>query len=96
MCESEKSMAQKLKELLDNMSEEETAEMNEFFRDKKPKGWLNIEEYLPAMYAKDIEVGYSVFRVRDNNGKEFESPLSDHNVWYYEAKKLGITHWLND
>jgi hypothetical protein len=79
MCESEKSMAQKLKELLDNISEEETAEMKEFFRDKKPKGWLNIEEYLPKMY-----------------GKEFESPLSDHNVWYYEAKKLGITHWFND
>ena len=61
----------------------------------KPKGWLSIEEYLPEMMVSDVEKGHSIYMVRDVNGNEFETKVSDHNVWYYEAKRNGITHWLN-
>lgn len=87
----------KLRQHLDSMSEEEIKEMREkYFTDKRPKGWLSIEEHLPMMFAVDIMQGYSVFKVRDTNGEEFESIVSDHNTWYHYAKEKGITHWLNE
>ena len=63
--------------------------------DTRPKGWLSIEEYLPMMYAIDIIQGYTIYKVKDKDGNEFESAVSDHNVWYYVAKEAGITHWWN-
>jgi hypothetical protein len=87
----------KLRQHLDSMSEEEIKEMREkYFTDKRPKGWLSIEEHLPMMFAVDVRQGYSVFKVRDTNGEEFESIVSDHNTWYHYAKEIGITHWLNE
>ena len=87
----------KLRQHLDSMSEEEIKEMREkYFTDKRPKGWLSIEEHLPMMFAVDVMQGYSVFKVRDTNGEEFESIVSDHNTWYHYAKEIGITHWLNE
>jgi len=85
-----------LRKHLANMTEEQKEEMREHFRDKRPKGWLSIEEHLPMMYANDIEKGYSVFKVRDKNGNEFDSAVSDHNIWYYRAKEEEITHWLHE
>lgn len=84
----------KLEEALDNMTDEE---IEKFFPpDTIPKGWLSIEEYLPMWLAKDFQQGYSIYLVRNNRGEEFLSAVGDHNVWYYEAKEAGITHWFNE
>lgn len=61
----------------------------------RQKGWVSIEEYLPMMHAVDSMQGYTLYKVKDKDGNEFESAVSDHNVWYYMAKEAGITHWLN-
>jgi len=84
-----------LKKHLKSLSKEELDELKERFRDKTPKGWISIEEHLPKMLAKDIMQGFSIFKVKDKDGNEFDSGVSDHNIWYYEAKEAGITHWLN-
>lgn len=81
---------------LDEMTEEQRAKMQEYFKDTRPKGWLSIEEYLPMMCIDDLEQGYSVFKVRDKDGNEFETYVTDHHIWYYRAKYAGVTHWLND
>lgn len=86
-------MSKKFDEALVNITPEEMAKY--FPPDIRPKGWLDIEEYLPMMYAIDIGKGYSVYKVKDKDGKEFETGVSDHNVWYYMAKEIGITHWWN-
>lgn len=88
-------MILRLREHLNNMTPEEMEETREFFRDKKPKGWLSIEEYIPMMFASDIEQGYSVFRVKDIEGNEFDTPVSDGNTWYYWAKEQDIVEWFN-
>ena len=67
-----------------------------FPEDKRPKGWLSIEEHLPMMFAEDIEKGHSEFKVKYADGREDVAGVSDHNVWYYIAKEVGITHWWND
>ena len=83
----------KIDEFLANITQEE---INKYFPpDTRPKGWLSIEEYLPMMCAIDIVHGYTLYKVKDKNGNEFESAVSDHNNWYYYAKEEGITHWWN-
>lgn len=82
--------------ILDNMSEEEKQRMRDHFKDDKPKGWLSIEEHLPMMLVDDLEQGYSVYKVKDSDGEEFETHVTDHKIWYYRAKEIGITHWLNE
>lgn len=92
-----KNMIEKLREHLKNRTPEQIEEDRKFFEDKRPKGWLSIEEYLPSMSAYDFcEKGYSVFKVRYSDGREGESVVCDHNTWYYEARDSGITHWLNE
>jgi len=86
-------MSKKLNEALANMTQEDIDKY--FLPDTRPKGWLSIEEYLPMMYAIDIMQGYTLYKVKDKDGNEFESAVSDHNVWYYMAKNAGITHWWN-
>lgn len=90
-----KKSIQLLREHLSSLSESEKEELRERFRDKRPKGWLSIEDHLPMMFANDIMQGYSVFKVKDDCGNEFDSRVTDHNIWYYDAKESGITHWLN-
>ena len=80
---------------LNNMTEADKQEMREYFVDKTPKGWVSIEEHLPMMLAMDIMQGYSVYKVKNDKGEEFESAVSDHNTWYYRAKECGVTHWFN-
>jgi len=61
-----------------------------------PKGWVSIEEHLPMCMAMDfVAQGYSVYRVMDKWGNEFDTRVCDHNIWYYDAKSAGITHWWN-
>jgi len=91
-------LVDKLKEYLDSKTDEELRkEWDEMFppENDPPKGWVSIEDHLPMMYAIDIGKGYSEFRVKYEDGQEGIAWVSDHNVWYYEAKKEGITHWLN-
>lgn len=91
------NMLDNLRNHLDSLSEKEIEEIREkYFTDKRPKGWLDIEQHLPMMFAIDILQGYSVFKVRDADGNEFETKVTDHNTWYYHAKEIGITHWLNE
>jgi hypothetical protein len=93
----ETKMVKALREHLESLTPEQIEEIREkYFTDKRPKGWLSIEEHLPMMFAIDIVRGYSVFKVKDKDGNEFESAVADHNIWYYRAKDEGITHWLNE
>lgn len=87
-------MNKKLDDALSKLTKEE---IEMYFSDNTPKGWVSIEDDLPQCLAMDfITKGYSVCRVKDNNGNEFDSHVTDHNVWYYEAKDAGITHWWNE
>lgn len=92
----ESSMLKALRKHLANQTPEERTEMIEHFRDKTPKGWNSIEDYLPMMKIKDLMQGYSVFKVRNTSGEEFKSCVADHNTWYYRAKDDGITEWFNE
>jgi hypothetical protein len=84
---------QKLRDHLENMTPEEVDKY--FPKDTKPKGWLSIEDYLPAWMCEDVSQGYTEYKVRYNDGGEGISRVTDHNTWYHFAKESGITHWLN-
>lgn len=93
----ESSMVTALREHLESLTEEQKQEIRDkYFTDNRPKGWVSIEEHLPMMYAIDIFKGYTLFKVKDKDGNEFESAVTDHNIWYYHAKEAGITHWYNE
>lgn len=83
-----------LKEALANLTEEDIQKY--FPESNTPKGWVSIEDDLPKWYADDLEQGYTIYKVKDIHGNESEAYVCDHNVWYYEAKDAGITHWWNE
>lgn len=83
----------KFREILDDMTPEEVSKF--FPPDTTPKGWVSIEEHLPKMMAIDILTG-TKYKVKYANGEESTSVVGDHNMWYYEAKDAGITHWWNE
>jgi hypothetical protein len=97
----EQSMLEKVEELLS--TEEGREEARKFFEDiqgpKIPKGWVSIEDHLPMMLAKDVAQGYTLYKcllsLSDDNNSVIETRVSDHNIWYFEAKEAGITHWWN-
>ncbi len=67
-----------------------------FPKDTTPKGWISIEDHLPQLTVDDfITKGYSTYKVKDKDGNEFDSNVTDHSIWYYMAKDAGITHWFN-
>lgn len=57
--------------------------------------WISIEEHLPGFLIEDLHQGYSRYKVKNEQGEEFFSQVTDHKVWYYEVKEEGITHWWN-
>lgn len=64
-----------------------------------PLGWLSIEEHLPAVTVGDFlnnNALIKIIKVKDKDGNEFMSQVGDHMIWYYGAKEVGITHWLNE
>lgn len=91
-----KKCAQNLRKYLSSLTKEEKEALKERLTDKRPKGWINIDESLPMMYIKDMAQGYSTFKVKDKDGNEFETNVTDHHIWFYKAKDIGITHWLNE
>lgn len=96
MEERLKNSLDSFEKMLNNMSEEEKEEMRKHFEDKTPKGWVSIEEHLPQCTVDDFcSKGYSEYIVKDKDGNEFMSAVTDHHVWYYQAKAQGITHWYN-
>lgn len=87
-------LSRKFDEAIKNITQED---IEKYFSGRNiPDGWVDIEEHLPMMRAIDISEGYTLFLVKDKDGNEFESPVSDHNTWYYAAKEQGITHWKNN
>lgn len=93
----ESEMVKALRNHLKNMTPQEKEEMKEFFKDKNPKGWVSVEDGLPMWKAMDVMKGYSEYKVKDKEGKEFVTQVTDHTTWYYfVAKEQGITHWWND
>lgn len=93
-----KSMAEKLQEHFDSMTDEELQkEIREFFPESTtPKGWVSIEDELPMMMAMDIMEGCTEYKVKFNDETIGVTCVSDHNTWYYYAKTAGITHWWNE
>lgn len=88
----------KLKSILDNMSLEEKLMHKNLLKGpaEKPKGWLSIEDHLPVWKAIDFEKGFTRVKVKDSNGVIQYTQCTDHNMWYYMMKELGVTHWWND
>lgn len=85
-----------LEEYLANQTDKEREEMMEFFRDDTPKGWCNIEEYLPKLIAMDVMQGYSEYKVKYRDGSEGLTRVADHSTWYYYAREEGIVSWFNE
>lgn len=66
--------------------------------DNTPKGWVSIEDHLPAVTCDDLlnhGAMVRIVRVKDKDGNEGKSQVGDHHMWYYGAKDAGITHWWN-
>ena len=86
----------KIDDFFDNLSEEDIERIKQkyFPESTIPKGWVSIEDHLPQFLVKDVEVGYSTYKVR--NEEEFYMDVTDPNIFYYKAKELGVTHWHNN
>ena len=86
-----------LHEALENMTEEDYQKY--FPEDTTPKGWISVEDQLSSgvTISDYFEKGYSEYKVKDINEKEFLTPICDPNIWYvFVAKELNITHWFNE
>ena len=74
---------------------EVTPENEWVFTDGIPKGWVSIEDDLPVCCGLDFPYG-TKYKVRNEVGEESYSYVLDHDLWYYDAVDLGITHWYHD
>lgn len=83
-------------EILNSITEEEVQTFLSQFP-KVPHGWVDIKEHLPQVYAVDyIKKGYSIFKVKDINGKIMKTRVCDGMVWFHVfAEPKRITHWWN-
>jgi len=91
---STQDLKDEIKERIKNMSKED---MEKYFpKDTRPKGWLNIDDYLPYMNAMDLFKGGTTYKVKYKDGELGTTLVSDHNMWKYEAIEIGITHWWNE
>jgi len=96
-CQSNEEFREKCKNQCDHCKiYYEPIDKKYFPDDIIPKGWVDIEDHLPQWMCKDVEQGFSIYKVKYKDGKEFETAVTDHNIWYYDAKAVGITHWWND
>ena len=90
----------KISDKLDKaLSETTKSEFLELMKDRlnSPKGWVDIEKHLPQCLVMDyMDKGYTVYKVKNKDGCEFFSCVSDTKIWYENAKKIGITHWWGE
>lgn len=96
--ETLKNSIKSINAYFESLTEEDIKRLKEkYFPDSDiPKGcWINIEDHLPFMRIADMEKGYTEYLIKFEDGTEGSSKVSDHNVWYYEAKEAGVTHWFN-
>ena len=100
-CESNEPMTddQRVEAFGKALEEISPEEIEKYFPpDKTPKGWVSIEDHLPAVTVDDFLSNDAIVRVvmvKDKNGNEFRTQVGDHQMWYYAAKDAGITHWWN-
>lgn len=90
-----KSMADNLREHLKDPVN--VAKAKKFFEENRwdkdiPHGWVSIEDHLPMMMAIDLLTG-TKYKVKFDDGTESNTFVRDHQMWYYWAKEIGITHW---
>jgi hypothetical protein len=91
----------KVAKMMDGVTKEDFDNWKKEYDEKNPpppKGWVSIEDHLPMVYAGDyMDKGYSTFKVKDKDGKEFKTNVCDGYMWKYEiAIPLNITHWFNE
>ena len=85
----------KLEEAIKNMTPEEWEKY--FPKDTRPHGWISIEDSLPACMAGDfVDKGYTSVKVKDKDGKEYDTKVCDSLIWYYLVKEHGVTHWWHE
>ena len=92
-------LKQKIDNFFNNLSEEEKVKLKEkyFFKEYDThKGWVSIEESLPALRASDLFEGGTEYKILFKGGFEDYSRVTDPNMWYYWAKEVGVTHWYNE
>lgn len=69
---------------------------DEFYaKDIVPKGWVSIEDHLPRCIGVDIFDGGTLYLIKFSDGYGGTSRVADHDMWYYRAKEVGVTHWWN-
>lgn len=85
------------KEYFDKLTPEELEDIKlRFFTEPIiPKGWVSIEDHLPFCKIGDLLNHGTKYNVKDKDNNVFDSFVMDHNIWYYQAKENGITHWFN-
>lgn len=90
----------KIDEILNSQLAKETADtINKLYGQEPPipKGWVSIEEHLPSCYVEDfITKGYTDIKVRNVQGEEFDTCVSDSLIWYYSVKEAGAVEWFNN
>lgn len=58
--------------------------------------WISIEKELPKCLASDLFTGGTKIKVLHPDLGEGYSYVLDHDTWYYNVKKQGITHWWKE
>ena len=93
-----KKLGEAVDKFLDGLTKEDIEDIQDkYFKSLNiPKGWVSIEDHLPRWLAEDVTQGYTEYKVRDKDGNEFIEGVTDHTMWYYDMKDIGVTHWFND
>lgn len=56
--------------------------------------WISIEDELPMSRISDLQDhGFRIVRCKFTDENIRECGVGDHHSWYFDAKKIGVTHW---
>lgn len=59
--------------------------------------WISIEDELPMMSVNDMmNRGFRIVRCKFSDEREVDCGVGDHYLWYFDVKRVGITHWFKD
>ena len=91
------NLLEEFEKVFNNLTKEELSEWYDSLGKRAPHGWVDVTEYLPSVYCDDyLKKGYSVFKVKDINGKVKKTKVCDGMTWFHPfAKPNNITHWWN-